>query len=92
MFRYVLEKRERSVPLGKILAQQAIGVLVAAALPRAAWIAEIDLHVSGDGEVLVISHLLAAASGRRLAPQQVAKIAIPRSFRPVQKGAELQHS
>jgi putative tryptophan/tyrosine transport system substrate-binding protein len=33
---------------------------VAAALPRAAWIAEIDLHVGGDGEVLVVSHLLAA--------------------------------
>src|SRR5215470_729115 len=44
--------------------QQAVGVLVAAALPRTAWIAEIDLHVGGDGEVLVVSHLLASIPGQ----------------------------
>jgi hypothetical protein len=32
----------------EILSQQTIGVLVAAALPRAAWIAEINLHVGGN--------------------------------------------
>src|SRR6516225_140334 len=49
----------------EILSQQAVGVLVAAALPRTAWIAEIDLHVGGDGEVLVVSHLLASIPGQR---------------------------
>src|SRR5262249_34747158 len=48
----------------EILSQQAVGVLVAAALPRTAWIAEIDLHVGGDGEVLVVSHLLASIPGQ----------------------------
>src|SRR5262249_29849863 len=46
------EAREICSPR-EILSQQAVGVLVAAALPRTAWIAEIDLHVGGDGEVLV---------------------------------------
>src|SRR6516162_6337437 len=44
----------------EILSQQTIGVLVAAALPRAAWIAEINLHVGGNREALVVGHLLAA--------------------------------
>src|SRR5262249_32763973 len=48
----------------EILSQQAVGVLVATALPRTAWIAEIDLHVGGDGEVLVVSHLLASIPGQ----------------------------
>src|SRR6516162_9217159 len=48
----------------EILSQQAICVLVAAALPRTAWIAEIDLYVGGDGEVLVVSHLLASIPGQ----------------------------
>src|SRR6266581_1254894 len=48
----------------EILSQQAIGVLVAAALPRTAWIAEIDLHLGGHREALVVSHLLAAIPGQ----------------------------
>jgi len=40
--------------------EQTIGVLVAAVLPRAAWIAEINLHVGRDCETLMVSHLLAA--------------------------------
>src|SRR5262249_53538609 len=60
------EAREICSPR-EILSQQAIGVLVAAALPRTAWIAEIDLHVGGDGEVLVVSHLLASIPGQRAA-------------------------
>lgn len=40
--------------LGKVLAQQAIGVLVAAALPGALRITEVDRHVGGDGELVVI--------------------------------------
>src|SRR6516225_5742948 len=43
---------------------QTVGVLVAAALPRAVWIAEIDLHVGSDGEALVVGHLLAAIPGQ----------------------------
>src|SRR5262249_33267144 len=57
------EAREICSPR-EILSQQAVGVLVAAALPRTAWIAEIDLHVGGDGEVLVVSHLLASIPGQ----------------------------
>ena len=51
----------------KILSQQAVGILIAAALPGTAWIAEIDLHVGGDGEALVVSHLLASIPGQRAA-------------------------
>jgi hypothetical protein len=39
------ETREICSPR-EILPQQAVGVLVAAALPRTAWITEVDLHVS----------------------------------------------
>src|ERR1700721_214390 len=38
---------------GEVLSQQAVGVLVAAALPGAAWIAEVNLHVGGNREALV---------------------------------------
>ena len=48
----------------EILSQQTVGVLVAAALPRAVWIAEIDLHDGSDGEALVVGHLLAAIPGQ----------------------------
>src|SRR4029450_10985473 len=44
----------------EILSQPTIGVFVAAALPRAAWIAEINLHVGANREALVVGHLLAA--------------------------------
>src|SRR5262249_41090341 len=57
------EAREICSPR-EILSQPAVGVLVAAALPRSAWIAKIDLHVGGDGEVLVVSHLLASIPGQ----------------------------
>src|SRR5262245_35131775 len=35
----------------EVLAQQAIGILVGAALPRAVRVAEVHLDVGGDGEV-----------------------------------------
>ena len=35
---------------GEVLAQQAVGVLVGAALPRGVWIAEVDGHAAGDRE------------------------------------------
>src|SRR3974377_1996539 len=47
-----------------MLSQQTVGVLGAPALPRAMWIAEIDLHVGSDGETLVVGHLLAAIPGQ----------------------------
>src|SRR5512145_3571830 len=43
----------------EVLTQKAVGVFIAAALPRAARIAEVDLHIGGDREVLVVGHLLA---------------------------------
>jgi hypothetical protein len=43
----------------EVLSQQAVGVLVAAALPGTAWIAEVNLHVGGNREALVAGHLLA---------------------------------
>ena len=49
--------------LGEVLAEQAVGVLVAAALPGAAWVAEIDLDTGVDGELQVFGHLLAVIPG-----------------------------
>ena len=80
------EAREICSPR-EILAQQAVGVLVAAALPRTAWIAEIDLHVGGDGEVLVVSHLLAAIPGQGAA-QLLRQFAYGRGLRPLVSGPD----
>jgi transposase len=44
-------------PIGEVLSQKAVGILIRASLPRALWIAEEDLHVRGDAEVLVPSEL-----------------------------------
>jgi hypothetical protein len=49
--------------LGKVLAEQPIGVFVGAALPGAARVAEIDLHARVDGELGVLGHLLAVIPG-----------------------------
>src|ERR1700681_590864 len=43
----------------EVLSQQAVGVLVAAALPWTARITKINLHVGGNREALVARHLLA---------------------------------
>src|SRR3954470_20611832 len=43
----------------EVLSQQAVGVLVAAALPWTARITEINLHVGGNREALGGGHLLA---------------------------------
>jgi putative transposase len=51
--------------LRKVLAQQSIGVLVGAALPRALRIAEIDLDACIDFERRVLSHLGALVPGQR---------------------------
>src|SRR6266581_2806946 len=75
------EAREICSP-GEILSQQAVGVLVAAAVPRTAWIAEIDLHVGGDGEALVVSHLLASIPGQGAAQllRQFAQVFTERGY------------
>jgi len=44
-------------PLREVLTQQSVGVLVAASLPRATWIAEVHRHVGGESEALVIGQL-----------------------------------
>src|SRR6516165_7199147 len=68
----------------EILSQQTIGVLVAAALPRAAWIAEINLHVGGNREALVVGHLLAAipSQGATQLRRQFAHLLSERGDRP----------
>jgi hypothetical protein len=50
-------------PLRKVLAEEAVGVLVAAAMPGTVGIAEIDLDTSVDRESDVLAHLLAAVPG-----------------------------
>ena len=54
------------MPLGEILAQQAVGVFVGAALPGAPGITKIDVHVDGQGKTPVVGKLLAAVPGERL--------------------------
>jgi hypothetical protein len=51
--------------LRQVLAQQPIGVFVAAALPRTLRITEVDFHIRGDGEALVLGHLQPAIPGQR---------------------------
>jgi hypothetical protein len=51
----------------EVLAEQAVGVLVGAALPGAAWIAEVDLDAAVDGELGVLGHLSAVVPGQRTA-------------------------
>ena len=40
---------DRSVPLGEVLARQAVGVLVGAALPGAVRVTEVHLHIESGG-------------------------------------------
>ena len=42
---------------GEVLSQQAVGVFVGAALPRALWVAEVDGQASVDAKLCVLSHL-----------------------------------
>src|SRR5271163_2088350 len=49
----------------EVLAEQAVGVFVAAALPGTARIAEVDLHFGGDCKALVGMHLLALVPRQR---------------------------
>ncbi|MDB5578322.1 MAG: hypothetical protein JWR80_3498 [Bradyrhizobium sp.] len=49
----------------KVLAQQPVGVLVGAALPRALWVAEADLHPRVSLQTRVLGHLRALIPGER---------------------------
>jgi hypothetical protein len=56
-------------PFREVLSEQAVRVLVAPALPRAAGIAEVDLHLGRQSEGRVLRQLGAAVPGeRRLGP------------------------
>jgi hypothetical protein len=54
---------------GEVLSQQAIGVLVGAALPGTLRITEVDVHLRGHGEALMFGHLQPSVPGQR-APQR----------------------
>ena len=62
--------------LGEVLSEQAIGILVRAALPGVLWIAEVHLDVGGEREALMIGHLAAAIPGERLVefPRQLMRV------------------
>jgi hypothetical protein len=49
----------------EVLAEEAVGVFVASALPWAVRVAEVDLHVGVRGEAYVISHLFPLIPGQR---------------------------
>src|SRR6056297_3037900 len=51
--------------LGKVLAEQTVGVLVAAALPRTLRVAEVDLKTGIDAKLRVLGHLGALIPGQR---------------------------
>ena len=46
--------------LGQILTEQAIGIFIRPALPRAAWVAKVDIDVCGDGELLTMAQNISA--------------------------------
>jgi hypothetical protein len=48
--RSAAECTHRSVPLGRLLAQQPVGVLVGPSLPGLVRVAEVDPDAGGDGE------------------------------------------
>jgi len=56
------ENTDRSVPKGQILAQQAVGVLIGAALPGG--MGEVNAQARERGQFLVARHLLALVIGQ----------------------------
>ncbi len=57
------ENVERSIPLGHVLTQEAVRVLVGSSLPRARRVTEIDLNPGVDREAGVVGELLALIPG-----------------------------
>ena len=51
--------------LGKVLPEQAVGILVGAALPRALRVAEVNVDVGCQAKPAVIGKLLATVPGQR---------------------------
>src|SRR5207302_6306304 len=51
--------------LGKVLTQQAVGVLVGASLPGAVWVAEVDRQAGGYPELGVLGHFCSLVPGQR---------------------------
>src|SRR5262249_18591914 len=49
---------------GQVVADQAVGVLVGAALPGGVGVGEVDRDAGGDGEGGVAGHFLAAVPGQ----------------------------
>ena len=56
-----------TLALREVLAQEAVGVLVRPALPRASGIAEVHLDAGLDAEPPVLCHLLSLVPGQRAA-------------------------
>jgi hypothetical protein len=56
------ENTDRSVPKGQVLAQQAVGVLIGAALPGG--MGEVNAQARERGQFLVARHLLALVIGQ----------------------------
>jgi hypothetical protein len=52
--------------LGEVLPEQAVGVLISAALPRTSRVAEIDCEPDVDAELGVLGHLRTLVPGQRL--------------------------
>ena len=50
--------------LGEILTQQTVGIFIRSALPGALRVTEVDLHIGGDCEALVIGHFFPAIPGQ----------------------------
>src|SRR6266568_4425454 len=59
-----LAETSKAVTFGKVLAEQAVGVLVGAALPGAAGVAEVDGDPGVDSEAFVLCHLRALVPGQ----------------------------
>src|ERR1700674_1872185 len=52
--------------LGEVLAEQAVGVLVGASLPRACRVAEVNLYAGRHLDLKVVAHLVALVPGQGL--------------------------
>lgn len=77
--------------LGHKLAQQAIGVLAATALPRAVWIAEVHPRACGQGQLAVARHLPALILGKREAHRLGNEVELRREGRQRALGRRIWH-
>src|SRR5882757_8945945 len=61
----VLSNSSQALTLRKVLAEQSVGVLIAAPLPWTSRVAEIDRQAGVDCEASVASHLRTLVPGKR---------------------------